>query len=295
LVIFALFSSAFGQGGPPQATVTDVELATLSEDLLSNDVNNCGSLVTLNAQGTTCFSCRNDAAPDPLLTVDPSAYAKPTIAKLLPLHNNYLRATGTPEVVTNAETQEETDFLNTILTTSVMKKTEKFLTDKGLLPARRSQRRTANSNAFRDALRQIWFGLYSRQNRTLGSSGFEHVFLGEVKDGKVSGFHNWVFFSKEEAANALNYRGRIGTVVDLGQSRGKIIKHKFDWEGVEKPISSMFVGTSPEFEMALYTVCFYARPGAQCPVKLGGKNVKVQTHYMNRQGKRYVASAFPDI
>lgn len=57
----------------------------------------------------------------------------------------------------------------------------------------------------------------------------------------------------------------------------------------------MFVGTSPEFEIALYTVCFYARPGARCPVKLNGKNVNIQTHYMNRLGNRYVASAFPDI
>jgi len=161
----------------------------------------------------------------------------------------------------------------------------------------------------------------------LGSSGFEHVFLGEIKDGKVSGFHNWVFFSKEEQNNNLNYKGRIGQAVDLGSvsnhyyyckdnrsdtelstfdylslliffffwQKGKIIKHKFDWINTEKPISSMFVGTSPEFEMALYSVCFFARPGGRCNVKLNGKNVPIQTHFINRQGRRYVASAYPDI
>lgn len=77
--------------------------------------------------------------------------------------------------------------------------------------------------------------------------------------------------------------------------KGMIVKHKFDWIGKEKPISSMFVGTSPEFEIALYTVCFYARPGSRCPVKLNGKDVNIQTHYSYRQGKRYVGSAFPDI
>lgn len=77
--------------------------------------------------------------------------------------------------------------------------------------------------------------------------------------------------------------------------KGKIIKHKFDWESKEKPISSMFVGTSPEFEMALYTVCYYARPGAKCPVKLNGRTVNIQTHYINKQGKRYIGSAYPDI
>lgn len=77
--------------------------------------------------------------------------------------------------------------------------------------------------------------------------------------------------------------------------KGKIVKQKFDWNNKEKQIGSMFVGTSPEFEIALYTVCYYSRPGARCPVKLNGRNVIIQTHYINRQGKRYIGSAYPDI
>jgi hypothetical protein len=46
-------------------TVTDPELAALSEYMLTNDENNCASLITINAQGTTCFSCNKDAAPAP--------------------------------------------------------------------------------------------------------------------------------------------------------------------------------------------------------------------------------------
>jgi poly(U)-specific endoribonuclease len=149
--------------------------------------------------------------------VQESAYQKPTIQKLLPLHNNYLAGVGSPEVVTAQETTEETAFLDAILVTPPMVKAQKLLGDKNLL--RRSSPRqgnAGNTRAFRDAIHQAWFGLYSRANRTLGSSGFEHVFLGEVKDGKVSGFHNWVFFSKEEANTNLNYKGRIGQAVDLG-------------------------------------------------------------------------------
>ncbi len=161
-----------------------------------------------------------------LLTVRAEAYQKPTIVKLLPLHNNYLFLTGQPEMVTNEEISEESQFLDAIMTTPPMKKMEKFLVDKGFISA--SQRTTRgngnvsqNNRAVRDAIQQIWFGLYSRENRTLGSSGFEHIFLGEIKNGQVSGFHNWIFFSKEESNNKLNYKGRIGTMINLGAVRKK--------------------------------------------------------------------------
>lgn len=74
-----------------------------------------------------------------------------------------------------------------------------------------------------------------------------------------------------------------------------VLKHNFKWDGVFKPVTSMFVGTSPEFELALFTVCYFVRPGAQCPAVIAGKSVPIQTHYMSRQGRRYVATAYPDI
>lgn len=57
--------------------------------------------------------------------------------------------------------------------------------------------------------------MYSRAGSTLGSSGFEHVFVGELKSGAVSGFHNWVYFYHEELEGDLNYMGWSKTV-DLG-------------------------------------------------------------------------------
>lgn len=165
------------------------------------------------------FNCFNFLYCKRLLTVQAEAYTKPTISKLLPLHNNYVPTVGNLEDVTTQETQEETAFLDAIMPTSVMRKAEKFLVDKGYITTRT---RLSNGNyrnndrAFREAIHQIWFGLYSRENGTLGSSGFEHVFLGEIKQGKVQGFHNWVFFSKEEQNNNLNYKGKIGPYVNLG-------------------------------------------------------------------------------
>ena len=42
-------------------------------------------------------------------------------------------------------------------------------------------------------MRHLWFKLYSRHRGILGSSGFEHVFLGEIDERKFKGMHNWIW------------------------------------------------------------------------------------------------------
>jgi hypothetical protein len=56
-------------------------------------------------------------------------------------------------------------------------------------------------------LYDTWFGMYDRARAILGSSGFEHVFIGEIKNGAVSGFHNWFHWYMLEQAGELNYLG----------------------------------------------------------------------------------------
>lgn len=54
----------------------------------------------------------------------------------------------------------------------------------------------------------MWFRTYTRTVRD-DSSGFEHVFVGEARDGKIMGLHNWIQFSDQEQKGKLDYKGYI--------------------------------------------------------------------------------------
>jgi len=47
------------------------------------------------------------------------------------------------------------------------------------------------------------------------SSGFEHVFVGEERAGKIMGLHNWVQYYIEEKKGNINYLGWKGKQVSL--------------------------------------------------------------------------------
>lgn len=50
-------------------------------------------------------------------------------------------------------------------------------------------------------LKNLWFKLYSRGDRILGSCGFEHVFLHETLNGDILGLHNWIYFHDQQQKN----------------------------------------------------------------------------------------------
>ena len=73
---------------------------------------------------------------------------------------------------------------------------------------------SGNLNEFREELYKYWFQLYSRsRNGPLESSGFEHVFLGEIRAGgdAVTGYHNWVKFYTNERDGEIKLRSVLRT------------------------------------------------------------------------------------
>lgn len=90
-------------------------------------------------------------------------------------------------------------------------------------------------------------------------SGFEHVFTGEIKNGEVSGFHNWIQFYLEEQKGTLDYRDYIkprSSGEAQQDDNDYLLTLQFAWNRVEKFVGTSFIGVSSEFEMALYSMCF---------------------------------------
>lgn len=119
-----------------------------------------------------------DQAPDPLFSfVNPDKLDLPTYQALKALFNNYVinvrlseDSLGDNEV----EDAEIEEFLDIILETEVMKRTQTYISD------------TLNLNDeaenFKSELKRIWFEIYTNHFNNIPipfSSGFEHVFVGE--------------------------------------------------------------------------------------------------------------------
>lgn len=81
----------------------------------------------------------------------------------------------------------------------------------------------------------------------------------------------------------------------FSQNRASGVAAIFNWRNFCKPISSMFIGTSPEFELALFNVCYHARRNRLCSVTLGGTNLNIQTFDITRSGRTFVSTAYPVI
>lgn len=77
--------------------------------------------------------------------------------------------------------------------------------------------------------------------------------------------------------------------------QGEVVKVAYKWMGKVKKAGSMFVGTSPELELALYTLCILVRPNRGCPVQMNGHKFNIQTWVQTSDGKELVGAAFPAI
>lgn len=255
LVLVTVFLSGLNASRPP----LNQELSNLFNELWRLDVNRMtpGVDYTISVQGRASFvnqgsHVARDHASQPLFShVNETKLANiTTFSCLTNLLDNYERSTGVAERVTAEELAEINLFLDAVLETEVMKRAHQYLVSKG--------KSSSDRRLFRSQLYVVWFRLYSRQRQFgLDSSGFEHVFVGETKSGsEIIGFHNWVQFYLQEKNQHLDYKGYKAGHHDLPDQDDHVLNLQFSWHGLVKPVGSAFIGTSPEFEMAIFTIIF---------------------------------------
>ncbi|MFS7924081.1 putative endoU ribonuclease, endoribonuclease EndoU, poly(U)-specific endoribonuclease [Helianthus anomalus] len=229
---------------------------------------------------------KQDMAEGSLFTwLSEDVLTKPTISRFCSLLDNYNPHEGYKEQVTSQEKQEQAAFIEEICRTAPIKYLYKYLCAKGVV--------SGDYQEFKRLLTSLWFDLYGRGGTSSCSSAFEHVFVGEIKnrgEQSVSGFHNWLQFYMEEAKGRVDYQGYIfprrrGETPD---SETQVLTLQFEWKGVLKSVSSTMIGVSPEFEIALYTLCFYMG-GEDNYVELGPYYVNIKCYRLGNK----LGSAFP--
>ncbi|KAM3865931.1 uridylate-specific endoribonuclease C-like [Diretmus argenteus] len=236
------------------------ELSEVLNQLWSLDTNRLkpGTDYIINPQGKAGYVARGsnyarDRARAPLFSYvnEDKLKSIKTYAYFVSLLDNYEMSTGVSETVTSEELKENHLFLDAILETDVMKCAHKYLVRKGKSPSDEVQ--------FKRQLYDIWFHLYHR-DRSGGkdSCGFEHVFVGETKYGReIMGLHNWVQFYLQEKHDRVDYKGyKARDNKDTPDEDDHVLNLQFSWKGLVKPIGGSFIGVSPEFEVALFTIVF---------------------------------------
>ncbi|XP_022222277.2 poly(U)-specific endoribonuclease homolog [Drosophila obscura] len=265
------------------------DVLALSKSLYAEETAVSPYLYKVNLQGKTTSGAHDDKAPKNLFELHQDLLARDgnsTTALLLRLFDNYELDVAVAEHTTSEHEQEQHDFLRTVMNTRAMKLTMRFLVHKDIV--------SSDYDEQLRLLQELWFTPYSRGRGIVGSSSFEHVFMAELRDQKVLGLHNWIYFADQEQRGNIDYKGWLSHL-EMGKPNQISLGLRHTFYGIRKPVNGFFVGTSPELEMSLYTACFLGTPEKDpCHIQLGHASVSIISHSWDWKGKRLIASAYPE-
>ena len=237
---------------------------------------------------------RGDRASERLFTaVNPEVLQRTTYKSLYNLLDNYCLQTGVQEVVTSEERREEWAFIESIFQKDCMKYVFNY--------CRKKQVISGDLQKFKKFVHDLWFKLYRRDTRN-DSSAFEHVFVGEERKGKLMGMHNWIRLYSEEKKGRMDYMGFIKPKVRQSghpssprtQNESQIVTLQFSEQGELKPVSTSFIGVSPEFEFALYTLIFLCGEEENPLEHLGPYSVNIKSFKYGHGKNTSIGSVFPE-
>ena len=261
--------------------ISDKELYHITEELFAKNSLNISKYIKLNLQNRVSSSNSSnitDQAFERLFYVEPELLEHPTIYLTRSLYDSY-QHDYLKKLNRTIETRKQENLLiDTFLNTNVMSTAMDWLADYGFIDPDDFERK--------DVLRRIWFTMFS------GSTcGFERVFASENYGTAIIGAQDWLYFENQESLGRIDYMGYLDKL-DLGNT-SSLLKLNFQMDGIIRPNATIFVGTLPELEMSLYTICFYARSNNICPVSLGGTKFNIYTHSFMYFGNEVIDLGLP--
>ena len=192
------------------------------------------------------------------------------------------------EKMTHELKDKQQVFLNYLTSTPVMKSLYDQLREKGFPE-------TLTPKIWKQFLNVKWFDTFGRGFlgsdlwRAIGSSGFEFHFICDYVsfDKEVlGGFNNWMHYYHQQIRGNVNYLGYspVEEPSRLIKQVGSIAAIGFSWtpHGTNQTafncVKTMFIGATPELEIALITLCFIARRDKICHLKLNDQDVGLYVH-----------------
>uniref|UniRef100_A0A1I7Y6E0 Endoribonuclease n=1 Tax=Steinernema glaseri TaxID=37863 RepID=A0A1I7Y6E0_9BILA len=229
-------------------------------------------------------SGEQDESQNPLFSfVNESIFQKPVYSKLIDMYNRNLFTADVCKAEPDMggfRKQILMDVMKTFTATPMFQAAFQYLQEEGVAQGTLEE--------FLPELFTLWFGTYSRCHGALGSSGWEHVFLGEWKGSTVDGQHDWVRYYLLEKAGKINYHGY--DKYD-GQLTGTF---QYTWEDYLKKTGGFLIHTSPAFDFSLFTACVYTHSGSDgCKFTIEGYELGVTSYKQKCDDGTCLSTSYP--
>jgi poly(U)-specific endoribonuclease len=217
------------------------------------------------------------------------------------LFNNYTLDQTKPENNIIEEEREVQEFIDAIYLSEPMKVAKDFVSEQ-------SGEEISNDQWFA-IIQRVWFEQFDN-GRNKDLSGFEHVVVGEQKQGKVQGYHFWYKYFMDEHFRRDDAEDTETDLIKFIRWKNKeddvtpeVVTLSYEWRAFDyerlefrkliKPIGGFWVGPSIEGLLALGTVRFL--PEAMAPKKAVINGAKYNLPLFRSPNDRHLRTFYPEF